>query len=110
MPGGRRVLASLLRRVAGLISLRVPIPILLLPAALLCAPLAQLRRDGAGGCVVASAARWCDARRRGVLVAKVCLLELVLRDALLAVGLCFCGSVRVDGLFGEVVCAAARDD
>lgn len=36
--------------------------------------------------------------------------ELVLRDALLVVGFGFRGAVRVDGLFGEVVGAAACDN
>jgi hypothetical protein len=37
------------------------------------------------------------------------LLELVLREALFVVYFGFCGAVRVDGFFGEVVGAAAGD-
>jgi hypothetical protein len=40
----------------------------------------------------------------------VLLLELVYANALLAVGFGFRGAVGIDGLFGEEVGAAARDD
>lgn len=38
------------------------------------------------------------------------LFELEYGDALLSVGLGFCGAVGVDGAFGEEVGAAAGDD
>jgi hypothetical protein len=45
-----------------------------------------------------------------VLGIDVLLLELVYADALLSVAFGFRGALGVDGLFGEVVGAAAGDD